>query len=90
MKDSTFGLSTVGNRLCGYFCSEIIFNLTYGVLTDTEITVLEKGLDFAQIQRKINEPKPRSDFNPLSANPIKLSNKVKKFVGCCRGIFLSV
>ena len=27
-----------------------------------EIKVLEKGLDFAPIQNKINEPEPRSDF----------------------------
>ena len=32
------------------------------VLTDNEIKVLEKGLDFAPIQRKINEPELRSDF----------------------------
>ena len=32
------------------------------VLSDNEIRVLEKGLDFAPIQRKINEPKFRSDF----------------------------
>ena len=47
MKDSTSGLTTVENRLCGYFCSETIFNLSHRVLTDTEIKVLEKGLDFA-------------------------------------------
>ena len=30
---------------------------------DMEIKVLEKGLDFALIQRKINEPELRRDFN---------------------------
>ena len=39
MKDSTSGLITVGNRLCGYFCSETIANLSHRVLTDTEIKV---------------------------------------------------
>ena len=33
------------------------------MLRDTEIKVLEKGLDFAPIQRKINEPEQRRDFN---------------------------
>ena len=33
------------------------------VLTDTEIKVLEKGLDFAPIQKKLKEPELRSDFN---------------------------
>ena len=37
-----------------YFCSE--------VLTDTEIKVVEKGLDYAPIQNKINEPEFRRDF----------------------------
>ena len=62
-KDSTSGLTTVEKRLRGYFCSETIFNLSHRVLTDTEIKVLEKGLDFAPIQRKINEPELRRDFN---------------------------
>ena len=33
------------------------------MLTDTKINVLEKGLDFAAIQKKMNEPELRSDFN---------------------------
>ena len=32
-------------------------------MTDTEIKDLEKGLDFALIQHKINGPELRSDFN---------------------------
>ena len=31
-------------------------------MTDNEIRILEKGLDFAPIQTKINEPKLRNDF----------------------------
>ena len=56
-------VTTTDNRLSGYFCSETIFNLSNRVLTDTEIKVLEKGLDFAPIQKKLNEPELRSDFN---------------------------
>ena len=33
------------------------------MLTDTEIKVLEKGLDFAPIQKKLNEPELKNDFN---------------------------
>ena len=32
-------------------------------MTGTEIKVLEKSLDFAPIQKKINEPDLRSNFN---------------------------
>ena len=49
-------------RLVGYFCSNTVFNLSRKVLTDIEIKVLEKGLDFAPIQNKINHPELRSDF----------------------------
>ena len=34
-------------------------------MTDTEIRILEKGLDFAPIQNKINEPELRTDFEEL-------------------------
>ena len=51
------------SRLSGYFCSETVFNLSNRVLSDAEIRVLEKGLDYAPIQRKINEPELRHDFN---------------------------
>ena len=48
--------ATEETRLSGYFCSDTIFNLSQKVLTDSEIKVLEKGLDYAPIQSKINEP----------------------------------
>ena len=49
-------------RITGYICFDTVFNLCNRVLTDTEIKVLEKGLDFAPIQRKINQPELRQDF----------------------------
>ena len=52
-----YGVASEG-RLEGYFCSDTVLK----VLTDTEIRILEKGLDFAPIQNKINEPELRSDF----------------------------
>ena len=41
-------------------------NSSRKILTDTEIRILEKGLDFAQVQRKFNEPELRSDFEEFS------------------------
>ena len=54
--------NTYENRLTGYFCSDTVFNLSKMVLSDAEIKVLEKGLDYAPIQNKINEPELRWDF----------------------------
>ena len=55
--------TTFESRLTGYFCSETIFNLSHRMLTDAEIKVLEKGLDLAPVQRKINESELKQDFN---------------------------
>ena len=44
------------------FCSDTVFNLSVKVLTDIEIKVLEKSLDYHPIQNKINEPEWRKDF----------------------------
>ena len=48
-------------RLFRCFCADIVFNLSKKVVTDMETKVLEKGLDFDLIQRKMNEPELRSD-----------------------------
>ena len=39
-----------------------MFNLSQRLLSEIEIQVLEKGLDFAPIQKSINEPELRRDF----------------------------
>ena len=49
-------------RLKGYLCSDTIFNLSGRVLSESEIKVLEKALDFVPFQRKLNEPELRRDF----------------------------
>ena len=54
---------TTEGRISGYFCSDTVFNLSHRVLTETEIKVLEKGLDYVPIQKKINEPELRKDFS---------------------------
>ena len=55
--------NTDNTRLTGYFCSETVFNLSNRDLSEAEIKVSEKGLDYAPIQNKINEPKLMNDFN---------------------------
>ena len=35
-------------------------------MSDTELKILEKGLDYAPIQNKVNEPKLRQDFDEFS------------------------
>ena len=57
-----FNINNSNDRISGYFCSDIVFNLSKKILTDIEIKVLEKGLDYAPIQNKINEPELRRDF----------------------------
>ena len=52
MKDSASGLITFENRLCEYFCSQAVSTEVTDLLTNKEIKVLEKGLDFAPINVK--------------------------------------
>ena len=54
--------NTDDSRMKGYFCSDSVFNLSNKVLTEEEIKFYENGLDFAPIQRKVNEPELRQDF----------------------------
>ena len=53
---------TSSNRITGHLCSDIIFNLSHKVLSDAMIKSLGKGLDFAPIQGKVNEPELMKDF----------------------------
>ena len=54
------------SRLPGYFFSETVFSLSNRVLSDAKIRILEKGLDYTLIQRKINEPELRHDLNDFA------------------------
>ena len=54
--------NTDDSRMKGYFCSDTVFNFSKKVLTEDKIKVLEKGLDFAPIQRKVNKPELRQEF----------------------------
>ena len=53
-KSPSKAFNNSNDRLSGY--------LSKKVSTDIEIKVLEKGLDYAPIQDKINEPELRRDF----------------------------
>ena len=50
-------------RIKGYFCLDTVFNLSNEVLSQTEISVLEKGLGFLPTPNMINEADLRQDFN---------------------------
>ena len=54
--------NTDDSRMKGYFCPDTVFNLSNKVLTDDEIKVVQKSLDFAPIQRKVNERELRQNF----------------------------
>ena len=54
------------SRLTGHFCSKTVFNLSRKVLSETEIKISEKGLDYAPIQNKVTEPELRQDFDEFS------------------------
>lgn len=43
-----------------------VFNLSNRVLSDSEIKVLKKNLEFAPIQGKIDEPELRKDLHEFS------------------------
>ena len=62
VKEKDVNVKNLG-RLRGYFCSKYIFSLSHRELSDAEIKLLEKGLEFATIQVNTNEPKLREDFN---------------------------
>ena len=54
--------NTEAFRMKGYFCSDTVLNLDHKVFSEYETKVLEKGLDFPLIQKKVNEPEVRQDF----------------------------
>ena len=57
----------VSNRIQGYISSDTVFDLSK-VLSETEMKVIVKRLDFAPIQNNINEPKLRRLGKTLQEN----------------------
>ena len=54
------------DQISGYFCSDTIFNLSKNVLSEMEINIFEKGLDYILIQIKINKLDLRRDFEDFA------------------------
>ena len=77
--------ATEKNRLSGYFCTDTIFNLSRNVLRDSEIKVLQKGLDYAPIQSKINEPELRNDFEEFCTRKTSVKSKKRYLLYQIRG-----
>ena len=50
----------------GGFCLDTVFNLSNKVFSQTEISVLEKGLEFVPTPNMINEADLRRDFDEFS------------------------
>ena len=57
---------TDSDRTSGYFYSDTVFNLSKSVLSNIEIKILEKGLDYSPIQNKINKLELRRDFEDFA------------------------
>ena len=53
-QNSSSEINSSSKRIVGYFYSDTVLNLRSKVLTDTEINILEKGLDFAPILNETN------------------------------------
>ena len=65
---STKATSTDEGRVTGTFCSKTVFTLSPRTLSDIEIDVSEKGLDFSPVQRSFNQPELRKDFEEFARN----------------------
>ena len=57
-------------ELLGVSWSKTVFNLSHKTLTKIEIKVLEKRLDFAPVQRTLNEPELREFLEEFSRRMI--------------------
>ena len=47
------------------FCSRTVFNLSHKILTEIELKLLEKGLDFAPVKRTLNQSGLRKDSEEI-------------------------
>ena len=61
-------LGRVRNAGClrGYFCSEVVFNLSHRVLSNLEIEMMGKGLGFSPTPSFINEADLKTDSEGFS------------------------
>ena len=63
-KSNSVSLGRLGGdgHLKGYFCSDVVFNLSHRLLSELEIEVLSKGLSFSPTSSFINEANLQRDF----------------------------
>ena len=64
--ETTIEPSSINGRLKGYYRSDVVFNLSNKVLSDTEINVLGKGLGFTSAPSFINESDLKRDFEDFA------------------------
>ena len=62
-KAEQIALPANSERIKAYFCSDAVFNLSHKVLSQTEISVLEKGLGFVPTTNMINEADLTQNFH---------------------------
>ena len=63
---TTIAPRSINRRLKGYFRSDVVFDLSKKVLSDTEINVLGKGLGFTPTPLFINESDLKRDFKDFA------------------------
>ena len=57
---------SIKGHLKGYFCSDVVFNFSNKVLSETEISVLSKGLGRTPTTSFINEADFKRDFEDFA------------------------
>ena len=67
-------------QTCWVFCSKTVFNLSHKILTETEIKVLEKRLDFSPVQRTLSEPELRKYFEYFCRLLMKFLEHLAKYL----------
>ena len=64
--ETTIKPGSINGRLKGYFCSDVVLNLSSKVLSETEINVLGKRLGFTPTTSFNNEADLKRDFKDLT------------------------
>lgn len=52
-------------QIIEYLCPKTVLNLIHKILTDIEIKILEKGLDFGLVQKTLSGSELRENFEKL-------------------------
>ena len=65
-------------RIEGYFCSDVVFNLSRRILSEKDLKVLEKSLNFSPIQNKTNKRTNFDEFYGCMRAKCYFGNKTTK------------